>query len=105
MKTDIFTINVYNLTTDEDVTPMRLAVNYYDFGTAQKVAEEYANELVDEDDVIEINVFAGEYEDENGNVWGDHDVIYTATNANKEQSADTRQKNGYCTLEVDYYAK
>ena len=105
MKKDIYTIDVYNLTADEDITPMALLVPYYDLDDAIAKAKLQAELLSDADDVIEVRVLAGEYENEKGEVWGEPEVIFTASNSSKERTAEIRIEMGYCCADVDYYAR
>ena len=104
-KKEIFTINVFNVDKEEDVTPMYCAVPYYDIDETIEMAERQAESLTDDDDLIEVRVMAGEYENENGEIWGEPEVIYTASNSSKEHTMEIRKEQGYCSLEVDYYAK
>ena len=105
-KENIFTINAINITTGEDVTPMRLSKNYYNEGDATDDAISLANELKDDEDVIEVTVYAGEYENvDTGNVFGEPFDIFTATNTTREKSAKARKEENYVKLDgLDYYA-
>lgn len=105
MKKDIFTINVFNLETEEDMTPMALSTHYYDIDDAIKKCQLQAELLSDATDVIEVRVMAGEWENEKGEIWGEQDVVYTASNSTKKHTMDVRWEKGYCSLEVDYYAR
>jgi hypothetical protein len=105
-KENIFTISAFNIITDEDVTPMRFSKNYYNEGDATDDAIALADELKDDEDVIEIRIYAGEYEDvDTGNIYGEPFDIFTATNANQEKSKSAREDAGYViTTGLDYYA-
>lgn len=105
-KENIFTISAINIITGEDVTPMRLSKTYYNEGDATDDAIALADELKDDEDVIEVTVYAGEYEDvDTGNVYGEPFDIFTATNTNQEKSKTTREDAGYVkTTGLDYYA-
>jgi len=103
---NIFTITALNLTSGEDVTPMYLSKNFYNEGDATDSAVALANELVDDEDVIEVTVYAGEYENvDTGDVFGEPFDIFTATNTTKEKSRIAREKENYVkTTGLDYYA-
>lgn len=103
---DIFTISAFNITTDEDVTPMSLCHSYYIADEAISEAIDYADDLSYEDDIIEVRVYAGEYENiDTGDVFGEPFDIFTATNTTKEKSAAARKAANYVNIDgLDYYA-
>lgn len=95
-----------NIKTGEDVTPMRLSKTYYNVFDAIDDAISLADDLKDNEDVIEVTVYAGEYEDvDTRNIYGEPFDIFTATNTNQEKSKSTREEAGYVkTTGLDYYA-
>ena len=105
MKKDIFTINVFDIESEEEVTPMNVSVPFYDIDEAIERAKTVAVWLMLEKNVVEARVMGGEYENEKGEIWGESEVFYTASNSTKEHTKEVRQKMGYCSLEVDFYAQ
>lgn len=105
MKKDVFTIDVFNVNFETDITPVCLLIPFYDLDKAINKAKLQAELLSDADDVIEVRVMAGEYENEKGEIWGEPEVVFTASNSTKEQTMNARKEQGYCSLEVDYYAR
>ena len=103
---EIFTINAINIETGEDVTPMQYMTDYYSETAAIEDAIDVANQFLYDEGVIEITVYAGEYEDsDTGDVFGEPFDIFTATNATKEKSKIAREKENYVkTTGLDYYA-
>lgn len=102
---NIFTISAFNIETGEDVTPMPCLKNYYNEGDATDDAVALANQFKDDEEVIEITVYAGEYEDvDTCNVFDEPFDIFTATNTTKEKSRITREKQNYDkTTGLNYY--
>lgn len=74
-KRDVYSIEVYNVTREEEYYNAKAAVNYYDIDEAFQAAEELANEYKGDEDVIDVIVFAGQYEVPNGDVYGDAEAI------------------------------
>lgn len=77
---DVFTIEIFNDTQEEDITPMSLCVTYYDIDEAIADMEEEMQSYQGESDTIYGWVFAGEYETESGDVFGEHDIVYSVSN-------------------------
>ena len=103
-KTPIFTLNAVNLTTDEGLDDMQYtAQTYYSEEEAIAAAKEMAASYSDWDDVINISVMAGEYELPSGDVYGEHDDIYTVSNKDEETTRSAREKSGYVRHDVDDY--
>ena len=105
-KIDIYTISAQNVITEEDVTPMYLCKNYYSQADAEDDARKLADSLKDDEEVVEVTVYAGEYEDaDTGNIFGENFDIFTATNTDKEKSMAARKEANYVRLNgLDYYA-
>lgn len=98
---EVYTVNLYNITEDEPIETV--LPNYYSEGDAIKIAIECLHDFDPTDDVIEATVFAGEYEDENGDVYGEPTDIYTISNQDRETTMQARKKAGYTQLEVNRY--
>lgn len=105
-KQNIFTISALNIKTGEDVTPMYCLKNYYNEGDATDDAIALANQFKDDEEIIEVTVYAGEYEDvDTCDVFGEPFDIFTATNTTKEKSRITREAENYVkTTGLNYYA-
>ena len=78
---------------------------YYNEQRAIDVARDMADDLIDEDDVILISVFAGEEEDLDGNVWADCFDIFTISNQDEESTIRARKAFGYAEPTVNEYAQ
>ena len=78
---------------------------YYNEQRAIDAAPDMAYDLIDEDDVILISVFAGEEEDLEGNVWGDCFDIFTISNQDEESTIRARKAFGYADPTVNEYAQ
>ena len=78
---------------------------YYNEQRAIDDARDMADDLIDEDDVILISVFAGEEEDLDGNVWGDCFDIFTISNQDEESTIRARKAFGYAEPTVNEYAQ
>lgn len=72
---DIYTLEVYNETIEEQYDDAEAAVRYYDINEALQAAKELANEYKGDEDDIVVIVFAGEYETLSGDVYGDPEAI------------------------------
>lgn len=105
MKKNIFTIDVSDIINEEGIMDARTCVDYNSEDEAINVAKEIANDFSSDNNVIEISVFAGEYENENGDVFGEPFDIFTATNVSKEKSVAARKQANYVKETVDYYAR
>lgn len=77
---DVFTIEIFNDTQEADITPMSLCVTYYDIDEAIADMEEEMQSYQGESDTIYGWVFAGEYETESGDIFGEPEVVYSASN-------------------------
>lgn len=102
-KKEVFTINAFDIENEEDVTEMKYSVDYYSEDEAVEAAREMAKDFIDFGSVVMVSVFAGEYEDENGNVFGDPEAIYTISNSDRETTSIARKAAGYVSEYVDEY--
>ena len=106
----IFTIQATRLSKEyeeeESYEDMRYTnQTYYNEQRAIDAARDMADDLIDEDDVILISVFAGEEEDLDGNVWGDVFDIFTISNQDEESTILARKAFGYAEPTVNEYAQ
>ena len=74
-KRDIYTIEVYNETREEQYYDAEATTRYYDIDEAFQTAKELANLYKGDEDNIVVIVFAGEYEVPSGDVYGDPEAI------------------------------
>lgn len=104
MKTMIFTISATNLNTEECDFDFKESYEiYYSIDKAISAAIDVAKRLHNEESVYDVSVFSGEYQDDNGNIFGEPHVIYTISNKPKEITTSVRLGNGYTKGEVDGY--
>ena len=106
----IFTIQATRLSKEyeeeESYEDMRYtSQTYYNEQRAIDAARDMADDLIDEDDVILISVFAGEEEDLEGNVWGEYFDIFTISNQDEESTIRARKAFGYADPTVNEYAQ
>ena len=106
----IFTIQATRLSKEyEEEEPYEdmqyTSQTYYNEQRAIDDARDMADDLIDEDDVILISVFAGEEEDLEGNVWGDCFDIFTISNQDEETTIRARKAFGYADPTVNEYAQ
>jgi len=105
-KREIFTLELYDMENEDEIyTPQTNAARYYDVNDAIDAANQLADDYSDDDRVLVVWVFAGEYEDGKGNILGDTTAIYGATNSDKNSYAEVARASGYTSGEADYYAK
>ena len=103
--TPIFTLDAYNITGEYGMDDMQYCGGDYTseeaaIEAARQCARSYAN---NDGDVVIVTVFAGEYEDENGNIKGEPYDIYTVSNSDKETTMRARKQSGFMKDEVDEY--
>lgn len=104
-KKDVFTISAFDIESEEDVSDMRhCGQTYYNIDDAIASATEFAQSLVNYGSVIMITVYAGEYENGNGDVFGEPEGVYTISNSDKRTTVIARKQCGYTRLDVDAYA-
>ena len=70
---------------------------------AIEAARSFASEISDEDEVIVVWVYAGEYKTPSGDVYGDPYAIYSISNKGKEETVEAMTEMGYSNLECDEY--
>ena len=102
---DIYTIDVFNIDTDEGIDDMRYAAAYESFDEALEAARECARSYADCGDVVCVGIMSGEYETPSGNIFGDPEVIYTISNSDRETTMNARKEAGFTTAEVDEYTE
>lgn len=105
VKTDIFTIDAFDIQDEESVDVMRYTgVDYESEEEAISAARELAQSLSSRDNnVIIVSVYAGQYNDGKGNVFGEPFDIYAISNKDKNTTMIARKNAGYTSLEVDEY--
>ena len=105
VKTDIFTIDAFDNQDEESVDVMRYTgVDYESEEEAISAARELAQSLSSRDNnVIIVSVYAGQYNDGKGNVFGEPFDIYAISNKDKNTTMIARKNAGYTSLEVDEY--
>lgn len=103
---EIFTIQIDNVADEEmgDLTPMYLCVSFYDLDEAINAAIDYLKANKDSEEVLEAVVYAGEYEDENGNVFGEPMDVWIGTNKDAETFREARKEASYLSTTANYYA-
>lgn len=99
----IYTISVTNLATEEEYECKESWETYYSIDKAISTAIDLAKELSDDDDTYMVSVFGGEYQDKDGNTYGEPYDLYTFSNKDKEETIKVRLERGYVKGEVDGY--
>ena len=104
-KKEIFTIDGFNIETEEDASDMKYCgVVYYSEDEAVKAAREYAEICANSyEEVIIVTVFGGEYETSSGDIYGEPYDIYSISSKDKETTIAARREAGYTSVEVDEY--
>lgn len=102
---DIYTIDCVELTEDvcyECPTTWTTFDNLDDaIGEAQTLAKILSES--DGEEVYNIFVNCGEWEDEFGNIFGEQESVYCVSSANKERTMAMREECGYANYECDEY--
>ena len=70
---------------------------------AIEAARSFASEISDEDEVIVVWVYAGEYKTPSGDVYGDPYAIYSISNKRKEETVAAMTEMGFSNPECDEY--
>jgi len=100
---EIFTLNIFDVEDEEGIDDMQYARDYESEEEAIQAAREVAQKYADDDSVINVFVMAGEYMDEQGNVFGEPDAIYCVSNKDERTTMIARKNAGYSNLGVDEY--
>lgn len=102
---EVFTISAFNIENEEDVSDMRYCgQTYYNIDDAIASATEFAQSLIDYGSVVMVTVYAGEYQTESGDIFGEPQDVYTISNNDRRTTAIARKKAGYVTDKVNDYA-
>ena len=105
LKKEVFTIYASDILSEEDVSDMEYCgLLYYSADDAIDAARNFAKSLVDDNRVIMVTVYANEYENEKGDIYGEPMDIYTISNKDKKTTAIARRRSGYVSDKVDEYA-
>lgn len=104
-KKEIFTIDGFNVETEEDASDMKYCgAVYYSEDEAVKAAREYAKICAESyEEVIIVTVSAGEYETSSGDIYGEPYEIYSISSKDKETTIAARREAGFVHDEVDEY--
>lgn len=88
-KKEVFTIDLYNETIEEgsDGYMDVLGKTYYDSTEAIDAAYKLIEELEDDPDLYTVSVYGGEYEDDNGNIYGDPVSIFSMSNQHDKEAS------------------
>ena len=101
---EVFTISAFNIENEEDVSDMRhCGQTYYNIDDAIASATEFAQSLIDYGSVVMVTVYAGEYQTESGDIFGEPQDVYTISNSDRRTTAIARKKAGYVTDKVNDY--
>lgn len=104
-KREIFTVDAFDIENEIDVCDMQYCGQiYYNIDEAIKAAKKLAQDLIDYENVAIVTVYGGEYETDNGNIFGDPQDVYSISNSDKETTMFTREQCGYVNPEVNDYA-
>ena len=105
-KTPIYTISAYDIDYDAVYEEVKYDGQiYYSEEEAVEAAREWCSELTSDDEpLICITVYGGEYKTPDGNFYGEPFDIWTISNKSKEETVIGRRNAGYVSEEVDEYA-
>ncbi len=104
-RNEVFTIAAFDIENEIDVGDMQYCgQTYYNIDDAIASATEFAQSLVDYGSVVMVTVYAGEYQSESGDIFGEPQDVYTISNSDRRTTAIARKKAGYVTDEVNDYA-
>jgi hypothetical protein len=98
---EVFDVRFFNVSQDEGMDIM--VPIFYTEDEAMEFAKKELENFKDDEDVIEATLFCGEYEDEQGNVFGDPVDFFTISAKSKEETMAAREKGGYAVKEVNAY--
>ena len=105
MKKEIWTIDLSDIVNEEGINDVACAKIYYSADEAIEAAMHLVDEYIGDERVLEATVYAGQYEDERGNIFGETTDIFCATNVRPYKSAHERFAMGFVKLYIDYYAE
>jgi hypothetical protein len=104
-RNEVFTIDAFDIENEIDVGDMQYCgQTYYNIDDAIASATEFAQSLVDYGSVVMVTVYAGEYQSESGDIFGEPQDVYTISNSDRRTTAIARKKAGYVTGKVNDYA-
>lgn len=101
-KKEVFTVSAYNIQTEESILDMPTSIDYDSEDEAVKAARNLAKTFADNEDVVIVTVFGGEYETPSG-IFGEPYVIYTISNKDRRTTMIARKEAGYVNANVDEY--
>lgn len=101
-KKEVFTISAYNIQTEESIIDMPTSIDYDSEEEAVKAARNLAKTFADNEDVVIVTVFGGEYETPSG-IFGEPYDIYTISNKDRRTTMIARKEAGYVSGNVDEY--
>ena len=99
----IFTVNAERILDEEEYWSGEYSVEYTSEKAAIEAARSFASEISDEDEVIVVWVYAGEYKTPSGDVYGDPYAIYSISNKGKEETVAAMSEMGFSNPECDEY--
>ena len=99
----IFTVSAERILDEEEYWSGEYAVEYTSEKAAIEAARSFASEISDEDEVIVVWVYAGEYKTPSGDVYGDPYAIYSISNKGKEETVAAMTEMGFSNSECDEY--
>ena len=99
----IFTVNAERILDEEEYWSGEYSAEYTSEKAAIEAARKFASEISNEDEVIVVWVYAGEYKTPSGDVYGDPYAIYSISNKGKEETVEAMTDMGYSNLECDEY--
>lgn len=102
MKQEVFTIDIYDKTNDNPLDDMSYSSDYDNEEEAIDAAREAALEYRDDDSVIIVTVYGGEYKTNRG-IFGEPYDIYSVSNKDIETTKKTLESNGYSIPYADEY--
>ena len=105
MKKEIWTIDLSDIVNEVGIIDVACVKNYYSADEAIEAAIHLIDGYFGDERVLEATVYAGQYEDGHGNIFGETTDIFCATNVRPYRSAYSRFAMGFVKLYVDYYAE
>ena len=105
MKKEIWTIDLSDIVNEVGIIDVACVKNYYSADEAIEAAMHLVDGYVGDKRVLEATVYAGQYEDERGNITGETMDIFCATNVRPYRSSHNRSVMGFMKPYIDYYAE